>query len=107
MKQKKFILPREILLSIAVTKNLVHSVETDDDIAILKGAALLYEKVVLNTEGGPFDSIAEFLAEELNTRQKLKLSDLLQPASEHPNYEAIVKNSQFLKVVLETIGVNQ
>lgn len=107
MKEEKLDLPSVTLFSLAVTKRLVHALQTDADIAILKGATLLYSKVVLNTVAGPFESIYEFVAKGLTHKQKQEVRDLLQPGSEYPSYIGAVKNSQFLKVVLETVGANR
>jgi hypothetical protein len=97
--------PAKSLFSMTSTKRLVHAIEDPTDVALLKGALILYPNVVLGTFGGPYDSIVEFVTKGLNRSERKHLNKCFQPVSEIEGYEPDVRTSRLLETLLDTPGI--
>lgn len=106
MSKEKFKLPEATLFSIGATKRLINATETAHDLAMLKGAAILYPRLVLNTLAGPFDSIYKFVSSGLNGKQKAELRQILRPLPEHEARRPY-SNTELLDEIIRTVGVNR
>jgi len=98
--------PDSTLFSIGATKRLIVAAETDDDLALLKGAALLYPRVVLATAAGPLNDIHEFIAKGLAAKQKADIRRFLQPIDNYTDKRSY-SGEEFLNEALRTVGANQ
>jgi hypothetical protein len=99
--------PAKSLFSMTSTKRLVNAIEDDTDVALLKGASILYPKVVLGTFGGPYDSIVEFVMKGLNRSERKHLKKCFQPVSKIDGYQPEVRTSRLLEILLNTPGIDR
>jgi len=88
-------LPQATLFSLESTKSLIHGHDIGSDIILLKGAALLYPKIVLHTQVG-YNQLCEQVTQGLNEKQKSNVRGFLKSNT------ALAHKDHIVKIISET-----
>ena len=86
-------LPDRTLFSLTSTKRLINAIEEAEDLALLKGAAILYPALVFNTAGGPYESVVEFLSRGLGAADRAAIHEMCCSAADLDGYIGAIKGA--------------
>ncbi len=96
----------QTLFSLTSTMRLINGNQEPEDLALLKGAALLYPVVVFNTAAGPYESVVEFLSSGLAVTDRAAIQKMCCSTEDLDGHVDAIRASKFLDEVLKIPEAN-